>query len=279
MEYDAGMPELPEVETVRMKLEPLLVGQTVTAIEPLHRKPLLGHPGIAVGKRILAVKRFGKMLLIDLEGETDIGVHLKMSGQLLFRKQGGPDTLPDKHTRVVIRFGSGDTLYFNDQRIFGWVQVMTAGELKQLAYLRTLGPEPWDVSDDGFYRKLHAAKRAVKLVILDQSVISGVGNIYANDGLWDAGIDPRKSACRLSGTEAACLRKSLVTVLRNGIRYGGSTGKDGKYLHPDGKTGKYQEHFLVYDRDGKPCPREDGGIIAKIQLGGRGTFLCPVCQD
>jgi formamidopyrimidine-DNA glycosylase len=279
------MPELPEVETIRMQLEKYLVGQTILKIESLHLKSLIGDPKLVENNKILAVKRFGKMLVIDVAGEMDIGIHLKMSGQLLYRKaekiertDKGEIQLPHKHTRVIIKLKSGDILYFNDQRIFGWVKIMTQMEMKELPFITKLGKEPWDLDDDEFYQLIHHKNRPIKLVILDQEIISGVGNIYANDGLWEAKIKPTRKASTLTQKEVNLLRESLIIVLKEGIKYGGSTGQDGKYVHLDGSSGKYQEHFRTYDQKDKKCLRNDGGVIEKITLGGRGTYFCPVCQ-
>jgi formamidopyrimidine-DNA glycosylase len=279
------MPELPEVETIRMQLEKYLVGQTIASITSLHKKSLVGNPKLVEDKKIIGVKRFGKMLDIDVEGKIDIGIHLKMSGQLLIAKAVGgrqvadeKKLLPQKHTRVIITFKSGDVLYFNDQRIFGWVRIMDENEMAELPFIQKLGQEPWDISDGEFYSLIHKRNRPVKLVMLDQEIISGIGNIYANDGLWEAKIKPQRKAASLTKIESIALRKSLIKVLKEGIKYGGSTGQDGKYVHLDGGSGKYQEHFRVYDKKGKKCLRQDRGVIEKITLGGRGTYFCPVCQ-
>ena len=155
---------------------------------------------------------------------------------------------------------------------------MRQEDVKTLRYVRLLGPEPWDISDNDLYNKIKHRKRAVKLVILDQEIIAGAGNIYANDALWEAGIKPTRVAKTLRQKDCETLRLALVKVLREGIKYGGSTAKDSKYVQLDGGSGKYQEHFRVYDRKGLQCLRRDGGIIKKITLGGRGTYYCPICQ-
>lgn len=288
------MPELPEVETVRMQLEKYVVGKTISEIASYHKKSLLGDPTTVTGKKILAAKRLGKMIVLDVEGKIDIGIHLKMSGQLLYQKLDkikrnknssthnlqlttNNSTL-HKHTRVIIGFKSGDQLIFNDQRIFGWVRIMSGDELKGMKYVINLGPEPWDISDTQFYKQLQAKKKAIKVVLTDQDIISGVGNIYANDALWEAGVKPTRGSNTLKPAEVRLLRSSIVKVLKEGIKYGGSTGQDGKYINLEGNQGSYQNHFRVYDRKGLSCLRSDGGKIVKITLGGRGTYFCPVCQ-
>jgi formamidopyrimidine-DNA glycosylase len=266
------MPELPEVETIRMQLSKHVVGQTVTAIESFHKKSLIGDPQNVIGRKITVVKRYGKMLVMELTGDYCIAIHLKMSGQLIMNAK------PEKHTRVKIKFDNGEVLIFNDQRIFGWVKIITNYELSNTNYVKNLGPEPWDISDTDFFDKIKIRNRPIKLVILDQEIITGVGNIYANDALWEAKIDPRIKAKMIKPEDCQTLRSAIVKVLKEGIKYGGSTGADQKYVNLEGKPGKYQDHFRVYDRKGEKCLRNDGGEIQKISLGGRGTYFCPVCQ-
>jgi formamidopyrimidine-DNA glycosylase len=242
------------------------------------------------------------MLVLELGKEWVIGIHLKMSGQLIlvksaklkvqsykpeFRTTEEKSIEPankyqadqnNKHLRVVINFTDGDILLFIDQRIFGWVKIMKREELRRMNYVKNLGPEPWDITDDEFLTRFKTGNRPIKLVILDQEIISGVGNIYANDSLWEARIKPSRKAKSLKKSEAVSLRTALIKVLKEGIKYGGSTGQDGKYIDLMGNTGSYQEHFRVYDRKGEKCSRGDGGVIQKIALGGRGTYFCPVCQ-
>jgi formamidopyrimidine-DNA glycosylase len=269
------MPELPEVETIRLQLQKYIIGKTIASVDSYHKKSLSGDMSLIIGKKIIGTKRYGKMLVLDVEGMTDIGIHLKMSGQLLYEKEPKP---LHKHTRVVITFTDGTRLLFNDQRIFGWVRILPHSELVELSFVKKLGPEPWDISDKDFFHKIKTRNRAVKLVILDQEIISGVGNIYANDALWEAGIKPGKTAKNITQKEATMLREKIIHVLREGIRYGGTTGGDRKYVNLEGNIGSYQDHVRVYDREGESCQRKDGGTIEKIQLGGRGTYFCPVCQ-
>lgn len=281
------MPELPEVEIIKLQLEKRIIGKKISQIESFHKKSLIGEPTLVVGKKIIGVKRIGKMIVIDLEGEMDIGIHLKMSGQLIYKsaklkaqnsKSAQQDVGIHKHTRVVITFSDGDQLLFNDQRIFGWVRIMHNAELVMLNYVKNLGKEPWDITDQEFYNKIKNKNRPIKIVILDQEIISGVGNIYANDALWEAGVRPDKPAKKLRYEDIRILRKAIVKVLREGIKYGGTTAGDGKYVNLEGESGGYQNHVRVYDRKGEKCSRNDGGVIEKITLGGRGTYFCPICQ-
>jgi len=262
------MPELPEVETIRRQLNRVLVGQKIKKIESLHPKSLQGSSLKVAGKKIVAVKRKAKMIWIDLEGDLNLLVHLKMTGQLLLNAQ------PGKHTRVVIEL-TKDQLIFNDLRIFGWIKAVNNQELKQ--YFKKLPP---DVVDKEFtlnyLRKiLTSSGRAVKLVLLDQQKIGGVGNIYANDALYCAKVNPTLAARKVSRIKE--LYQCVKQVINQGIKYGGSTASDENYVNALGQKGKYQTKFLVYEQQGKKCQR-CGGIIKKIKLGGRGTYFCPSCQ-
>lgn len=296
------MPELPEIETIKLQLAKYLPGKRFSGVEKLHPKSLAGNPNLIIGKTITGVRRLGKMLVVDMENNIHLAIHFKMSGQLVLiqnskvkiqndhklnfknRVVGGHPTsdwignLPSKHTRVVFILDNGDQMYFNDQRIFGWVKILDERGFNDLKFLKELGPEPWDITDRQFYEMLKKRRKAVKLAIMDQSVISGVGNIYANDGLWESRIHPQTPGERLRYEDIRILRKSLIKVLQEGIKYGGATASDAKYINLDGLGGHYQEHFRVYDREGQKCLRKDGGVIKKIVLGGRGTYFCPKCQ-
>lgn len=222
--------------------------------------------------------------------------------------------LPSRHTRVVFKFrhsesstrldeesqmkgrqkvglSEGDSsprlggaqndaiLYFNDQRKFGWVKLMPTEEVENLKFIQKLGKEPADFEDDEWAKVFRSSKKAVKVRLMDQDKIAGVGNIYACDGCWEAKVDPRRAANSLSEDELRRLRVGVVKVLKEGIFYGGATASDGKYIDLQGMGGKYQEHFKVYQREGEKCLRDDcSGVIVKVKLGGRGTFWCGECQ-
>lgn len=246
------MPELPEVETIRRQLDKVLPGQKI------------------IGKKIIAVKRKAKMLWIDLEGDLNLLIHLKMTGQLIFNGQ------PGKHTRAVFELSKG-RLIFNDLRKFGWIREVTNEQLKK--HFAGLPP---DVVDKEFTQKylekvLKSSGRAIKLVLLDQQKMGGVGNIYANEALYCAVIDPGKQAKKIKSREVRFLHKCLRQVINKGIKYGGSTASDENYVNAFGERGKYQTKFLVYEQQGKKCKR-CGGVIKKIKLGGRGTYFCSGCQ-
>jgi formamidopyrimidine-DNA glycosylase len=288
------MPELPEIETVKLQLSAVLPGKVIEKIEVRNKKTVQGDTSLVCGRKIIAVRRKAKVLIVDFEGGTSMAFHFKMSGQLIFdndnngetykdRIAGGHPTadffgkLPSSHTRVIFYMNSA-TMYFNDQRMFGWMKVGTTEDIEKEKFLMSLGPEPFDIEADEFKQRVSVSKRPIKLIIMEQSVISGVGNIYANDALWEAKINPQRPANLLTTDECAALLRSIVLVLREGIEYGGATAADAKYIDLHGLGGHYQDHFRTYDKEGKVCLRNDGGVIKKIVLGGRGTFFCPTCQ-
>ncbi len=262
------MPELPEVETIRRQLNRAIVGQKIKKIEPFHPKSFLGNPTKAVGKKIMAVKRRAKTIWVDLEGDLNLLIHLKMTGQLVYNGK------PGKHTRVMLGLSRGRVI-FNDLRIFGWIKAVDNEWLKKL-----FSKMPPDVVDKTFTVKylakiLASSGRSVKLVLTDQAKLGGVGNIYANDALYCAAIDPRRPAREVKQIKE--LHQCLKKVINKGIKYGGSTAKDENYVNAFGKRGEYQTKFLVYEQTGKKCKR-CGDLIKKIKLGGRGTYFCPSCQ-
>lgn len=285
------MPELPEVETIKLQLAKVLLGQRIAEIKVNNPKSFIGDMGGIRGRRVMGVGRMAKVLLIDLDGDLTIAIHLKMTGQLIYddgksRIAGGHPTgdfvgeLPSKHTRVIIKFDIG-TLYFNDQRKFGWLKIVESGKLKVESFFENLGPEPLGLRKDEVMKLIKLigkSKRAVKLVVMDQKIISGVGNIYANDALWESRIDPRIPSGQLTVGQLTVLLQKIKMVLKEGIKYGGATAADSKFIDLRGMGGHYQDHFRVYEREGEKCRRQDGGIIKKITLGSRGTYYCPNCQ-
>jgi formamidopyrimidine-DNA glycosylase len=288
------MPELPEIETVKLQLQKAIVGREIVQVEVRGRKSFEGEVELVEGKKIIAVRRMAKVLLVDLEGEITMAFHFKMTGQLIYDKDGNSETykdrvvgghptedfvgkLPSAHTRVIFKLDQG-TLYFNDQRMFGWVKAGKKEEIEAMKFLVGLGPEPFGMTEEEFRLRVGKPKRPIKLVIMDQEIIAGVGNIYANDALWEAKIDPKTPANTLTGQQLDSLFEKVKLVLEEGIKFGGATAADAKYINLHGLGGHYQDHFRVYDREGTECPRKDGGKIKKTVLGGRGTYFCPECQ-
>jgi len=262
------MPELPEVETIRRQLDQVLTGQKVVAIKTLHPKSLQGLSLQVIGKKIVAVKRRAKTIWIDLEGNLNLLIHLKMTGQLLINAR------PGKHTRVIIQL-SRDKLIFNDLRIFGWIRIVNNQQLKE--HFAKLPPDVVDKKFTvGYLQKaLASSRRAVKLVLLDQAKMGGVGNIYANEALFYAGIRPTQPAHQVK--DFTKLHQCLVKTIKAGIRAGGTTASDENFVNLFGRPGKFQRRLKVYENKGKcSCC---GSIIKKIKLGGRGTYFCPHCQQ
>ncbi len=312
------MPELPEVETIKLGLSKLLVGHTIkdvsfdtskslpNALEEVRR--------FLIGAKVLEVKRRAKVLLIELSSKYSLVIHLKMTGQLVFigyadeaksKKQkaksaddvhfgaGHPNEsligkLPDKSTRVVfeledqsvkgLTFHKKAWLYFNDQRKFGWMRLIPTAEVPNIDFIKKLGPEPLEADftvKDFRERLLHRPKSNIKAVLLDQTVIAGVGNIYADESLWGAKIHPTTLVKDISTVKLNKLYEELQFVLKLSIEKGGST--DRNYVDAEGKKGSYMSFARVFRREGQPCPR-CGITIIKTRVAGPGTHLCPNCQ-
>ena len=269
------MPELPEVETIRLQLQKFLVGRKILDIKILSAKSFVGDTKKILDTRILDIRRFGKVTVIDLDNGYSLLIHLKLTGQLLIDGIIGP------YTRVVIGFDTNLKLIFNDLRIFGWIRVVKSDQILSDKSVGKLGPEPFrDLTLDLFKKILAKTSRPIKIVLMDQEKISGVGNIYANDALWLARVNPRMPAKQLDSEAAKQLYNAILKVLKAGLKYRGAS--DQHYLKPDGTKGEYQKHFLIYGRAGEPCLkpacRQAGVKIIRIAVGGRGTFYCPVCQ-
>lgn len=280
------MPELPEVETLRLQLTQFLVGLTVKSIQVFKLKSFAGDKKQVIGEKITGIRRYAKLLVIDLSDNFSLVVHLKLTGQLIYRGERQPEklkiadplllSLPNKHTRIIITFTNGDRLFFNDLRIFGWIKVMKKGAVSGL--VEKLGPEPMkDLTPERFSKILHSSRKPVKVLLMDQEKIAGVGNIYANDALFLSKIHPKTPANKLSNGQTDKLFVCLVKVLKEALRWRGAS--DDTFRDALGQMGEKQEHFYVYAREGEKCVNGCGGIIKRIALGGRGTFFCPKCQN
>ena len=287
------MPELPEVETVRIGLAKLLPGKKVVHVE--HDWPK-GFPNSQVdvdsyllGATIVTVKRRAKVLLIELSSEYSLVIHLKMTGQLVYRGKkehfgaGHPNQslvgeLPDRSTRAIFTFSDGSHLFFNDQRKFGWIRLIPTVEVPAIDFFQKVGPEPLadDFSAKDFIQRLRRRdKSGIKAVLLDQTVIAGIGNIYADESLYAAKIHPETKVQNITDQELTKLYHELQAVLRLSIEKGGST--DRNYVDAEGKRGSYLTFAKVFRREGKSCPR-CGTTIIKLRVAGRGTHICPHCQ-
>jgi formamidopyrimidine-DNA glycosylase len=271
------MPELPEVETTRRGLEPLLVGQRIRAAVVRNRALRQPVPrGLAqrlAGATVLALTRRGKYLLFDCGAGTLI-VHLGMSGRLWVVRDGAP---PAAHDHFDLILDNGTLVRLRDPRRFGLV-LWQPGDALSHALLANIGPEPLSAGFDG--AALHAATRnrtaPIKHVLMDSRVVAGVGNIYANEALFRAGIHPRAAAGRLSRGRCALLVQEIRATLELAIVAGGSSLRD--YVRSDGLAGNFQSQFMVYDRAGEACQR-CATPIRGIRQGQRSTFYCPRCQQ
>ncbi len=271
------MPELPEVETIRSDLEPRLVGRRFTRVQITpDRVPVVKGMDEAVfrerlvGSELTGVSRRGKYLVFHLDGERFLVVHLRMTGALLHRR---PDAPADPYVRAILSLDDGTELRFSDLRKFGGLWLVD--ELSEAVV--GLGPEPLGETFTGpaLADALSGRKAPVKAVILDQRRIAGIGNIYADEALFEAGIDPRRQAAVLSGAEVKALHGAIRSVLRAGVESRGASFRD--YLDADGRAGSMQMYVKVFRRTGKPCYR-CRTAIERVKVGGRSTHYCPHCQ-
>ena len=304
------MPELPEVETLRLGLQKYLVGRRIENIEIRVPKIFVGNKNDVIGAKIIGLKRIGKGLIIELDNDFVLAVHLKMTGQLVYSdnetknlplsaKIGGV-TLPSKYTHAIFKLKTQKSnvkttgqnlklqnkpedayLYYNDLRRFGWIKVVRKDEVDKIPFFREMGPEPLLSSGqpvltfEKFKEIIANSNLVVKVLLMDQRRIGGIGNIYANEALFKAKIDPRRKVKTLSKEELRKLYDAIYFVIKKGLEYGGSS--DENFVNALGQEGKYQNHFLIYGRKGEKC-NGCGGIVKKIKLGGRGTYFCEKCQ-
>lgn len=287
------MPELPEVETVRLQLLRKVVGKTIATVDILHPKTVGHNPLIAtqlVGQTIEHIERVGKLLIFSFAASPDMFLlaHLKMTGQFFFVGPAGTITggghsmttsdgtaLPHKHTRVSYHFTDGSTLYFNDMRLFGYTRVVDAA---LVAVARSgFGPEPIDPAFDisWFVTTLRKKGSVVKAALLDQSFVAGLGNIYVDEALWRAQVRPTRRSNTLTKAEAALLGQAAGTIMNQAIAVGGTTFQH--FADTGGDAGNYTDYLNVFGKQGTPCLRCKM-TIKKIRCAGRGTHYCPGCQ-
>lgn len=289
------MPEGPEVETIRRGLELGIVGQTILDVQVLFEKSFparrsdIKHK--VEGARVEHLGRRGKVLLIRLSTGNTLMVHLKMTGQMVLQKRdgerfaGGHPTqsmageLPDPSTKAIFSFRSGDRLFFNDFRKFGWIKLVSDGEVAADPLISRMGPE---ALSDGFdlphlmAELIRRRRSPIKAVILDQSVVTGVGNIYADECLHLARIHPARLAGSLSREEAQALHEAIKAIIALGVEHGGTSFSN--YVNALGGSGDYLEHARAFRREGQPCLVHPNALIEKIRVAGRGTHICPLCQ-
>ena len=286
------MPELPEVETVARGLRRLIVGKNIVKVSHDNAKSfpnsLVEVNNFMVGANIGGVRRRAKVIIIDLDDSWSLVAHLKMTGQMVYRGEenwgaGHPNDdflaeLPVSATRVQIEFSDGSKLFFNDQRKFGWMKLLPTAEIKNMPFFVKVGPEPLEDSFtlENFIDRFKRKKRsAIKAALLDQSVIAGVGNIYADESLWRAQIHPETRVESLDSSEFKRLYEAVRYVMNLSIEKGGSTARN--YVNADGGKGNYLDYANVFRKEGSLCAR-CGSEIIKTRVAGRGTHICPVCQ-
>lgn len=265
------MPELPEVETIKRELKRALIGKIISKVCVFNEK-VIRCPSVRAfksglkGARIKNILRKGKVLVIELARGGSLVIHLKMTGQLLYPGDG-------KKSRVSFYFSDATVLDLRDQRLFAEVRLLD--DWRSLKFLKCMGPEPFEITAAGFKKRLANRKTRIKPLLLEQDFIAGVGNLYAAESLFRAKIHPAREARTLSEYEVVRLLKEIKNVLREAIRYGGSSVDT--YVRVSGEKGGFSEHHKVYDRKDEPCV-VCKTLIRRMVLGGRGTYFCPGCQ-
>ena len=291
------MPELPEVETVVLGLKELLIGHQIHSVEINHSKSFLisqeDLDQYVLNSEIVSIERRGKAILIGLSSSYSIVIHLKMTGQLVYvrttdqnqiiqRYGGGHPTdsfinsLPDSTTRAIFNFNNKAKLFFNDMRKFGWIKLVENNLIEKEKYIHKLGPDVLEISTSDFSKIISSRSKGIKSCLLDQSIIAGCGNIYADESLWLAKISPERSANMLSEQQLKDLHKALQEVMISSIREGGSSSKN--YINVYGEKGKYLSNAHVYQKKNQPCKRCNYPIM-RIVVASRGTHVCLKCQS
>lgn len=288
------MPELPEVETVKRGLVKLILNKKIISANEINSPRSFPNSSgdidaFLIGAFIQDVRRRAKLLMIDLSTNYTLVTHLKMTGQLVYRGKenfgaGHPNDsligeLPDRSTRVDVKFEDNSHLFFNDQRKFGWMKLYPTIEIPNIDFMKKVGPEPLEDSftNSDFIQRIRRRNgTTIKAAILDQTVLAGVGNIYADESLWGAKVHPATRVRDVTDEELASLLVEIKFVMNLSIDKGGST--DRNYVDAEGKRGSYIDFARVFRREGLACPRHEEVLIEKTRVAGRGTHTCPVCQ-
>ncbi len=287
------MPELPEVETIRQDLHRKVLDKKIIAVEILHGKTLHGQGVVAFQNELLKksftdIERVGKLLIFSIKNSDNfLLAHLKMTGQFIYCYKdtivaGGHSfkvfdkTLPSKHTRVVVAFADNSKLFFNDSRLFGYLKIVDKKEKDRLVGKYGIEPLAKNFTLKNFTNVLVKRKTSIKALLLNQEIIAGIGNIYADEALHMAGILPGRLAVSLSAAELKKLHASIEKIIRTAIKYRGTTFNN--YVDSEGNRGNFSKHLKVYDRTGEKCLSCKTGIIEKTRVAGRGTHFCKICQ-
>ncbi len=282
------MPELPEIETIKKGLAKKIIGKEIVDIEIETTKSFQGDKENILGAKIEEIGRRAKLISMKLSNGLNLLFHLKLTGQLIYvengeRIAGGHPShdwhtkLPNTNTRLIFTFKNGSKLFFNDLRKFGWCKVLTDPELREI--FEGYGVEPFtsDFTVDYLLRKAKKLpNRNIKQFLTDQEIIAGIGNIYVDESLFEAGLLPTRKLKDLSMAEWRKIDESVLKVLKLGLKYGGTSDRD--YVNASGIKGGMQNYLKVYHRVGKPCLGGCGGVVKRMTIGGRGTHYCPTCQ-
>lgn len=285
------MPELPEVETIRRDLAQVIIGKKITDVVVLDTKPVKDGKkkflAALKNKTIKNIDRIGKLMMVELSGKIFLLIHLKMTGQLMYQHkqifiEGGhslsarPSILPDAYTWVIWTLNNGGKLYFNDMRKFGYLKIVTVKEKEKI--VAGYGPEPLtkNFTRKKFISILENRSAPIKAILLNQALIAGIGNIYADEVCFEAGVFPGTRANQLGLAEKNRLYVAINKILKKAIKYKGTTFKN--YVSAHGKKGNFSDFLQVYKRDKKECFRCVQGKIANIKIAGRSSRYCPVCQ-
>lgn len=265
------MPELPEVETIKRDLARTIINKKIVEVQ-INKNKLIKEPGLAkfkqglIGENIQEVIRRGKLLIIKLKKDKFLVIHLRIAGWLIYGRE-------EPRARVGFKLSNGKFLNYMDQRVLGELRLLK--DWQSLKFVKELGPEPFEIRPEQFKEIFKNRKIKIKALLLDQTVIAGIGNIYAQEALFLAKIDPQRSANNLTPRESELLGEKIISVLKEAIKHKGSSVDS--YRDLSGDKGGMEERLKVYGRKGKPC-LVCKTPIAKIQLAGRGTCFCPKCQ-
>lgn len=292
------MPELPEVETIKEGINDIVQGKVFEDVEIIDKKVALfskqEFEDKIKGQELDRAIRRAKILIIKTKSKYGLMIHLKMTGQVIVedragKKEGGghPDKaysgkkLPHKYTKIIFRFDDGSKMYFNDLRRFGWIKIVDLNNLDQLPQISKLGPEPFSNDfNPGYLEKVFERRERsnIKNLLMDQSAVAGIGNIYASEALFLAGIDPRRKAGSISNKEIEKIYQSVKKVLKKAIEVGGTSSDS--YVDARGEQGDYLKQAYVYGREGATCRRKEcHGEVEKIKINNRGTYFCSRCQS
>jgi formamidopyrimidine-DNA glycosylase len=254
------MPELPEVETVKLGLQKYLVGHKFEDVEILSKGIFEGNPKDIIGAKVIAIRRFGKGLIIDLDNKYSLAIHIKLTGQMIYRDEKTKNipvspqkvkTLPSNATRIIFKLDKNAILYFNDLRKFAWIRVVRTDKVGEIPFFKNMGPEPFkDLTEKIFEEIISKSKIVIKPLIMDQTRIGGIGNIYANDALFMAKIDPRRRANTLTPAEIKELYKAVLMVMEKSMKYGGASELN--FVNVLGQEGQYLQWYNSKDIFGRP---------------------------